>query len=121
MSDQDDNKLIIERRAKLATLREAGNPFINDFKPNNLAQDIINDYDGFSKEELEEKNVEVSVAGRMMLKRVMGKASFATLQDSSAKIQIFATRDELPEGFYNEQFKKWDIVGSPGTELEFAL
>ena len=118
MSDQDDNKLIIERRAKLATLREAGNPFINDFKPTNLAQDIINDYDGFSKEELEEKNVEVSVAGRMMLKRVMGKASFATLQDSSAKIQIFATRDELPEGFYNEQFKKWDIgdiIGAVGT------
>lgn len=118
MSDQDDNKLIIERRAKLATLREAGNPFINDFKPSNLAQDIINDYDGFSKEELEEKNVEVSVAGRMMLKRVMGKASFATLQDSSAKIQIFATRDELPEGFYNEQFKKWDIgdiIGAVGT------
>jgi len=118
VSDQDDNKLIIERRAKLATLREAGNPFINDFKPNNLAQDIINDYDGFSKEELEEKNVEVSVAGRMMLKRVMGKASFATLQDSSAKIQIFATRDELPEGFYNEQFKKWDIgdiIGAVGT------
>jgi lysyl-tRNA synthetase class 2 len=118
VSDQDDNKLIIERRAKLATLREAGNPFINDFKPSNLAQDIINDYDGFSKEELEEKNVEVSVAGRMMLKRVMGKASFATLQDSSAKIQIFATRDELPEGFYNEQFKKWDIgdiIGAVGT------
>ena len=51
MSDQDDNKLITERRAKLAILREAGNPFINDFKPANLAQDIINDYDGFSKEE----------------------------------------------------------------------
>jgi len=53
-----------------------------------------------------------------MLKRVMGKASFATLQDSSAKIQIFATRDELPEGFYNEQFKKWDIgdiIGAVGT------
>ena len=109
MSDQDDNKLIAERKSKLDKLREAGNPFVNDFKPENLAQNILNDYDQFSKEELEEKSVKVSIAGRMMLKRVMGKASFATLQDSSGKIQIFVTRDELPEGFYNEQFKKWDI------------
>ncbi len=118
MSDQDDNKLIAERRAKLTALREAGNPFINDFKPTHLAQDVINDFDGFSKEELEEKNIEVSIAGRMMLKRVMGKASFAHVQDSSAQIQLFVTRDELPEGFYNEQFKKWDmgdIVGATGT------
>jgi len=118
MSNQDDNKLITERKSKLDALRKAGNPFINDFKPEHLAQDIINDYDQFSKEELEEKSIQVSIAGRMMLKRVMGKASFATLQDSSAQIQAFVTRDELPEGFYNEQFKKWDIgdiVGCSGT------
>lgn len=118
MSNQDDNKLITERKSKLDTLRKAGNPFINDFKPKHLALDIINDYDQFSKEELEEKSIKVSIAGRMMLKRVMGKASFATLQDSSTKIQVFVTRDELPEGFYNEQFKKWDIgdiVGCSGT------
>ncbi len=118
MSNQDDNKLITERKSKLDKLREAGNPFVNDFKPEHLAQDILNEYDQFSKEELEEKAIKVSIAGRMMLKRVMGKASFATLQDSSAKIQVFVTRDELPEGFYNEQFKKWDIgdiVGCSGT------
>ena len=118
MSNQDDNKLITERKSKLDKLREAGNPFANDFKPEHLAQDILNEYDQFSKEELEEKAIKVSIAGRMMLKRVMGKASFATLQDSSAKIQVFVTRDELPEGFYNEQFKKWDIgdiVGCSGT------
>ncbi|SFV75979.1 Lysyl-tRNA synthetase (class II) [hydrothermal vent metagenome] len=118
MSDQDDNKLIAERRAKLALLREQGNPFVNDFKPTHLAEAITNDYDQFSKEELEEKNIKVSVAGRMMLKRVMGKASFAHVQDSSAQIQLFVTRDELPEGFYNEQFKKWDIgdiIGATGT------
>ena len=109
MSDQDDNKLIAERKSKLDKLREAGNPFVNDFKPEHLAQTITNDYDQLSKEELEEKSIKVSIAGRMMLKRVMGKASFATVQDSSGKIQIFVTRDELPEGFYNEQFKKWDI------------
>ncbi|MCH9645481.1 MAG: lysine--tRNA ligase [Proteobacteria bacterium] len=118
MSDQDDNKLITERKSKLDKLREAGNPFVNDFKPQHLAQAIINEYDQFSKEDLEEKAIQVSVAGRIMLKRVMGKASFATLQDSSAQIQVFVTRDELPEGFYNEQFKKWDIgdiAGCTGT------
>ncbi len=118
MSDQDDNKLIAERKSKLASLREAGNPFVNDFKPENAAQDVTSKFDEFSKEELEEKAIEVTIAGRIMLKRVMGKASFATLQDSSGKIQIFVTRDELPEGFYNEQFKKWDIgdiVGAKGT------
>ena len=118
MSDKDDNKLIAERKAKLALLREQGNPFVNDFKPTHLAEVIISDYNQFSKEELEEKNIKVSVAGRMMLKRVMGKASFAHVQDSSAQIQLFVTRDELPEGFYNEQFKKWDIgdiIGATGT------
>ena len=118
MSDQDDNKLIAERRSKLSTLREAGNPFVNDFKPTHLALSIANDYNELSKEALEEKNIEVSIAGRMMLKRVMGKASFAHVQDSSGQIQLFVTRDELPEGFYNEQFKKWDIgdiIGATGT------
>ena len=118
MSEQDENKLIAERRAKLSALREAGNPFVNNFKPEHLAQNLLDQYDVLSKEELDEKNVEVSVAGRIMLKRVMGKASFATLQDTSAQIQLFVTRDELPEGFYNEQFKKWDIgdiVGATGT------
>jgi lysyl-tRNA synthetase class 2 len=70
------------------------------------------------KEELAEKNVEVSIAGRMILKRVMGKSSFATIMDSSGKLQIFLMRDDLPEGYYNEQFKKWDIgdiVGVTGV------
>lgn len=118
MSEQDENKLIAERRAKLTALRESGNPFVNNFKPEHLAQDLLHQYDVLSKEQLDEKNINVSVAGRIMLKRVMGKASFATLQDTSAQIQLFVTRDELPEGFYNEQFKKWDIgdiVGATGT------
>ena len=118
MSNQDDNKLITERRSKLSALRETGNPFVNDFRPENLAKDIIEKYNGLSKEELDEKNVVVSVAGRMMLKRVMGKASFAHIQDTSDQIQLFVTRDELPEGFYNEQFKKWDIgdiIGATGS------
>ncbi|MDB3893368.1 lysine--tRNA ligase [Candidatus Thioglobus sp.] len=109
MSNQDDNKLISERKSKLDLLRKSGNPFVNDFKPEHLAQNLADEYNQFSKEDLEEKSIKVSIAGRMMLKRVMGKASFASIQDSSGSIQIFVTRDELPEGFYNEQFKKWDI------------
>jgi len=118
MNNQDDNKLITERRSKLALLRESGTAFVNDFKPEHLAEDILTKFDPFSKEQLDEQAVEVSIAGRMMLKRVMGKASFAHIQDSSGQIQLFITRDELPESFYNEQFKKWDIgdiIGVKGT------
>jgi len=107
--DQDDNKLIAERKSKLATLREAGNPFINNLKPTHLAKSTADTYGDLTKSDLEQENVEVVVAGRLMLKRVMGKASFAHIQDSSGQIQLFVTRDELPENFYNEQFKKWDI------------
>jgi len=118
VNEQDDNKLIAERKSKLAALREQGNPFVNDFKPKDSTKDLVDTYNALSKEELDEKAVEVCVAGRMMLKRVMGKASFAQLQDSSGQIQLFVTRDELEEGFYNEQFKKWDIgdiIGASGT------
>ncbi|MCS5590961.1 MAG: lysine--tRNA ligase [Gammaproteobacteria bacterium] len=118
MSEKDDNKLIAERKSKLTALRELGNPFVNDFKPEDSAKDLAEAYNALSKEDLDEEVVEVSVAGRMMLKRVMGKASFAQLQDSTGQIQLFVTRDELAEGFYNEQFKKWDIgdiVGASGT------
>jgi len=118
VSEQDDNKLIAERKSKLAVLREQGNPFVNNFKPKDSTKNLVDAYNVLSKEDLDEKVVEVSVAGRMMLKRVMGKASFAQLQDSSGQIQLFVTRDELKEGFYNEQFKKWDIgdiIGASGT------
>ena len=117
MSEQDENKLIAERRSKLASLREEGNPFVNDFKPKDLAQNLHEEFDEVSNEALEEGNNGVSVAGRIMLKRIMGKASFVQLQDSSGQIQLFITRDELNDGFYNDQFKKWDIgdiVGASG-------
>ena len=118
MNEQDDNKLIAERRSKLVALRKQGNPFVNDFKPQDSTKNLVGAYNALSKEDLDEKAVEVCVAGRMMLKRVMGKASFAQLQDSTGQIQLFVTRDELEEGFYNEQFKKWDIgdiIGASGT------
>jgi lysyl-tRNA synthetase class 2 len=116
--DTQDNKLITERRNKLGILREAGNPFVNNFKPENLAKNILKDYKDLSKEALEEAKISVKIAGRIRLKRVMGKASFAHIQDTSAHIQLFITRDELPEGFYNEHFKKMDIgdiIGATGT------
>ena len=105
MNEQDENKLIAERKSKLASLREQGNPFVNDFKPKDLAQNLHKEFDEATSESLEQSNNEVSLAGRIMLKRVMGKASFVHLQDSSGQIQLFVTRDELSEGFYNDQFK----------------
>lgn len=109
MTDKEENKLILERKTKLKELRQKGNPFVNNFKPNNCSIDIIENYNSFSKEELIAKNKQVSVAGRMMLRRVMGKASFAQLQDASGKIQLYVTRDDLAQNFYNDNFKKWDI------------
>ncbi len=117
----DENKLIAQRREKLAALREQGVAFPNDFRRNVMAGELHAEYGEKSKEELDELGVRVSVAGRMMLKRVMGKASFATVQDMSGRIQLYVTRDELPEGFYNEQFKKWDlgdIIGAEGRLMK---
>ncbi len=117
----DENKLIAQRREKLAALREQGVAFPNDFRRNVMAGELHAEYGEKSKEELEELGVRVSIAGRMMLKRVMGKASFATVQDMSGRIQLYVTRDELPEGFYNEQFKKWDlgdIIGAEGKLMK---
>ena len=118
MSDLDENKLIAERKSKLALLRQSGNPYINDFKPQNLASALHDEFDNSSNDALDSVGKQVTVAGRLMLKRVMGKASFVQLQDTSAQIQLFVTRDTLDEGFYNEQFKKWDIgdiIGASGV------
>ena len=114
----DENEQIRQRREKLAELRKAGNPFPNGFRPQNKANLLHENYDSLSKEELEEQSVSVTVAGRIMTRRIMGKASFANIQDDTGQLQIYVQRDALPEGFYNEQFKKWDIgdiVGVTGT------
>ncbi len=114
----DENKLIAQRRDKLAKLREQGNAFPNHFRRDSLAADLHAEYDALTKEQLAEKDVRVVVAGRMMLQRIMGKASFATIKDMSGSIQLFVQRDSLPEGFYNEEFKKWDlgdIIGAKGV------
>ena len=113
----DLNNELTARREKLAQLRESGNAFPNDFRRDTTSDKLHAAYDGKSAEELEALGVEVSVAGRMMTRRIMGKASFANLQDVGGNIQLYVARDELAEGVYNEQFKKWDlgdILGARG-------
>ena len=104
----DENKLIALRREKLKTLRETGQAFANDFRRDALAADLLDRFADLSSEALEEKDVLVNLAGRLMTKRVMGKASFANMQDMSGRIQIFLQRDTLAEGAY-EAFKSWDL------------
>src|SRR6266446_6471100 len=112
----DENHLIAERRAKLAKLRERGNAFPNDFRRDALAGDILTAYGAKSAEALDAAAVGVRVAGRMRAKRVMGKASFAKLEDSSGAIQIFLQQQTLGEAY--GEFKGWDVgdvIGAEGT------
>ena len=114
---QDENQIIAERRAKLARMREKGNAFPNDFRRGDLASDLHREFDGKSKEQLEQEKPTAIVAGRMLLKRVMGKASFATLQDMSGQIQIYINND-VTGADAHEEFKRWDlgdILGIEGT------
>ena len=111
----DENQLITERREKLATIRQRGVAFPNDFKPAHHAAELLRLHGDKANEELEPLNVKVVVAGRMMLKRVMGKASFATLQDATEQIQLFVTRDALGEEAY-AAFKHWDLGDILGAE-----
>ena len=104
----DENDLIKERRKKLDSLREHGNAYPNHFRRNNYAYDLHDSHDDDDKELLESKNIEVTVSGRMMIKRVMGKASFIKIQDVSGQIQVRMERDRLPENVYQD-FKKWDV------------
>ena len=95
----DENEQIKVRKEKLSILREQGQAYPNDFQRKDLANDLHVQYDSYEKEPLEEEGKTVAVAGRIMTRRIMGKASFVTLQDMSGKIQLYVTRDTLPEGF----------------------
>lgn len=113
----DENKIIAERRAKLTALRESGHSYPNSFRRENYAEALHLEFDEKSKEALANAEpVRVKIAGRMMLRRIMGKASFATIQDPTGRIQLYVTRDELPTDFYNTQFKKWDLGDIVGAE-----
>ena len=111
-----ENDLILQRRAKLDELRKKGIAYPNTFRRDSLSGDLRNQYKEASKEELEEKSIQVTVAGRIMLQRIMGKASFITIQDMEGQIQAYIRSNDLSEGQY-EDFKTWDlgdIVGVSG-------
>ncbi|MEO5797738.1 MAG: lysine--tRNA ligase [Rhodoferax sp.] len=124
---QDENQLILERREKLKAIRQQqaegkGVAFPNDFKPTDHAASLFERFNGQSTEELAAQNITAKVAGRMMLKRVMGKASFCTLQDASfgdtgGRIQIYIKGEDVGAELY-ASFKHWDlgdIVAAEGT------
>ncbi|MEP6723561.1 MAG: OB-fold nucleic acid binding domain-containing protein, partial [Variovorax sp.] len=121
----DDNQLMAERRDKLKALRSAqadggGVAFPNDFKPQHRAAALLTAHGETPAEGLEATPAPVTVAGRMMLKRVMGKASFATLQDATGRIQLYVQRETIGDDAY-AAFKHWDlgdIVGAEGTLMK---
>ncbi|MBX9809992.1 MAG: lysine--tRNA ligase [Burkholderiales bacterium] len=112
---QDTNKIIEERRAKLKALREAGTAYPNDFYRQNLAAELVEQFENTDRNTLDLNPVVVKVAGRIMLKRVMGKASFATIQDMSGQIQLYVT-DSFPGKEEHEAFKHYDIGDIVGVD-----
>lgn len=104
----DENDLILQRREKLQALRESNNAYPNDVSRSHLAGLVMGDYADLSAETLTDEMIEVSLAGRIMTRRIMGKAAFTHIQDMSGRIQVYLKRDDLPEGVYQD-FKKWDI------------
>jgi len=116
MSDiQDENHLIEERKKKLKELKKSGINYPNSFRRSNLSMSLIEDYSEFSKEELTEKNISVSVAGRIMLRRVMGKASFSTIQDMTGRIQLYLRQDAIDNYELFKDCDLGDIVGAKGV------
>ena len=113
----DTHDQLALRRARLGALREAGNAFPNDFRRDTLAADLRARFQDVDAEALEGDPARVRIAGRMMTRRVMGKASFAHLLDGSGeRVQIYARADVLPEGVY-EDFKRWDVGDILGAAL----
>lgn len=112
----DENKLIAERREKLKKIRAHGNAFPNDFRRDASAGVLQADYSDKPSDYFDEHPLRVVVAGRVMAKRVMGKASFLSILDDTGRIQLYVARDALGEAGYDD-FKTWDlgdIVGGEG-------
>ncbi len=112
----DLNGEMLARREKLNKIREQGNAFPNTFRRDALAKDLHAQYDAVEGETLKEQNIQVKVAGRIMLKRVMGKASFFTIQDVSGAIQLYVARDNLSDSVYEEKVSLWDLGDIVGVE-----
>lgn len=122
-AETDAHRELASRKNKLRMLRSQGNAFPNHFRRDTTADKLHANWDEKTRETLAELNIEVSVAGRMMMRRIMGKAAFITLQDSGGRIQLYVSRDDLPDGFYNEHVKKWDlgdIIGARGKVFKTA-
>ena len=115
MKEQDENNLFEVRKEKLKKLREQGKDYPNSFRRNELAKELIKEYSDLSKDDLENTSISVKVAGRIMLRRLMGKASFTTIQDMSAQIQLYLREDTLNN---YDDFKTWDIGDIIGVEGE---
>ena len=115
MKEQDENNLFEVRKEKLKKLREQGKDYPNSFRRNELAKELIKEYSDSSKDDLENTSISVKVAGRIMLRRLMGKASFTTIQDMSAQIQLYLREDTLNN---YDDFKTWDIGDIIGVEGE---
>ncbi|WP_409500054.1 lysine--tRNA ligase [Mannheimia glucosida] len=112
----DLNGEMLARREKLNKIREQGNAFPNTFRRDALAKELHAQYDAVEGEALKEQNIQVKVAGRIMLKRVMGKASFFTIQDVSGAIQLYVARDNLSDSVYEEKVSLWDLGDIVGVE-----
>ncbi|MCG3201646.1 MAG: Lysine--tRNA ligase, heat inducible [Gammaproteobacteria bacterium] len=113
--EQDEERLVAERRAKLAAMRELGNAFPNDFRRNVVTGELHAEYGGKDAATLQASPVRVRIAGRMMTRRIMGKASFCHVQDMSGRMQLYVTRDAVGEAGYGA-FKQWDIGDIIGAE-----
>ena len=121
MSDSNiggEASILEERRRKLEELREQNIAFVNNFTPANKAQELHDSYGYLNKEELEDKKItNLSVAGRIVLKRVMGNASFVTIRDGSGDIQAYISKNNIDPDLY-KNFKSWDlgdIIGVDGN------
>ncbi|MCZ6501082.1 MAG: lysine--tRNA ligase [Gammaproteobacteria bacterium] len=113
----DENEIIALRKARLAELRVEGNAFPNDFRRQHEAMDLHKAFGEKTKQELQEDSVATAVAGRIVLRRMMGKASFITIQDVSGRIQLYIRQSDVGDDVYNS-FKRWDIgdiIGAQGT------
>ena len=111
----DENELIAQRRAKLQTLREQHNAYPNTYRPEHHVEDVFKQYDLMDAEQLANVTEQFRIAGRIMLRRQMGKASFINIQDKSGRLQIYLREADLPEGQYSD-FKTWDIGDLIGVQ-----
>jgi len=116
---QDEGDVFEVRQQKLAQLREGGFNFPNQFRREHFADHLMNQYGICTKEEMVSKQVKVTIAGRIVLRRIMGKASFFHLQDGTGRIQAYLRQNDLPEVY--EQFKQWDLGDIVGVHGELFI